>query len=143
MAEAATAASAVAEASDTIACAALDAGATATFAVPLLRSELVDRLVDALAARALASEAEASSALLKRVLPQRVTDRLKTGVSFYAEAMPSVSILFCDVCQFTVIASVLEPLQIIILLNELFSAFDALMLKYGVFKVESAFQHLS
>jgi hypothetical protein len=134
----AAAAAAVGEASDAVARAALRAGAAATFAVPLLRSELVDRLVDALATRALAAEARASAALLKKVLPQRVTDRLKAGVSFYAEAMPSVSILFVDVCQFTVLASVLEPLQIVILLNELFSAFDALMLKYGVFKVESA-----
>ena len=66
------------------------------------------------------------------------SERLKSGQSFCAEAMPSVAILFCDIVQFTVIASLLDPIQIIVLLNELFSAFDALMTKYGVFKVESA-----
>jgi hypothetical protein len=35
--------------------------------------------------------------------------------------MPCVSILFVDVCQFTVLSSVLEPIQIVVLLNELFS----------------------
>ena len=134
----AVAAAAVEEAHAAVTREALLAGATATFVVPLLRSELVERLVAAMDTRVLAQEADTSAELLKKMLPERVTDRLKTGHSFFAEAVPSVSILFCDICQFTVIASVLEPLQIVILLNELFSAFDELMLKYEVFKVESA-----
>ena len=134
----AVAAAAVEEASDSMTREALLAGATATFVVPLVRSELVDHLVAALDTRVLAQEADTSAELLRKMLPERVMDRLKTGHSFYAEAMPSVSILFVDICQFTVIASMLEPLQIVIMLNELFSAFDELMLKYDVFKVESA-----
>jgi hypothetical protein len=109
------------EAGDALRRAAMLAGATACFAVPLLRADLADRLADSLRVIALHAEAKASAALLRKVLPDRVTERLKNGQSFYAEAMPCVSILFVDVCQFTVLSSVLEPIQIVVLLNELFS----------------------
>jgi hypothetical protein len=109
------------EAGDALRRAAMLAGASACFVVPLLRADLADRLVDCLRVIALHAEAKASAALLRKVLPDRVTERLKNGQSFYAEAMPCVSILFVDVCQFTVLSSVLEPIQIVVLLNELFS----------------------
>jgi len=118
--------------------AALQAGATKCFDVPLRRVELVDRIATYLETLKLANSERSNAALLRKLLPERVSDKLKLGQSFYAEAMPSITILFCDICQFTVIASLLDPIQIIVLLNELFSAFDSLMEKHGVFKVESA-----
>jgi class 3 adenylate cyclase len=126
------------ELSSAVSCAALHAGASKCFILPLLRSDLVDGIVSFLRSAELAVESANSATLLRKLLPERVSERLKSGQSFCAEAMPSVAILFCDIVQFTVIASLLDPIQIIVLLNELFSAFDALMTKYGVFKVESA-----
>ena len=125
------------ELSDALCRAFLRAGAAKCFIVPLIRSELADRIATYLKTLELAAIAETNAALLGKLLPERVSSRLKAGQAFCAEAMPSVTILFCDVCQFTVIAGLLDPIQIIVLLNELFSAFDALMEKYGVFKVET------
>jgi class 3 adenylate cyclase len=123
---------------DVLSRAALQAGATKCFDVPLRRMELVDRIATYLETLKLTNSERSNAELLRKLLPERVSDKLKVGQSFYAEAMPSITILFCDICSFTVIASLLDPIQIIVLLNELFSAFDSLMEKHGVFKVESA-----
>uniref|UniRef100_A0A914UZE5 Guanylate cyclase domain-containing protein n=1 Tax=Plectus sambesii TaxID=2011161 RepID=A0A914UZE5_9BILA len=48
-----------------------------------------------------------------------------------------VTILFTDVVGFTTICSAIKPMGVVDFLNDMFSAFDALTDKHGVFKVET------
>ncbi|GAX80716.1 hypothetical protein CEUSTIGMA_g8151.t1 [Chlamydomonas eustigma] len=49
----------------------------------------------------------------------------------------SVTVLFCDIEGFTTLSSQLHPAEVMLLLNDLFSRFDALLEKHDVFKVET------
>jgi hypothetical protein len=124
--------------SDAVVAAAMAAGANACVLVALQRAELPDLVDSVLRTAALERDAQANLLLLERMLPPPVISRLKHGQKFIAEPMESVSILFCDVCRFTDLAALVSTTQILVLLNELFSAFDALMDQHGCYKVSVA-----
>ncbi len=48
-----------------------------------------------------------------------------------------MTILFTDVVGFTTICSGIQPIDVFNLLNEMYSVFDELTVKHGVFKVRS------
>jgi hypothetical protein len=48
-----------------------------------------------------------------------------------------VTILFADIKDFTTMSSQLQPSQVMLMLNDLFSQFDALLEEYDVYKVET------
>ncbi len=48
-----------------------------------------------------------------------------------------VTFLFSDIVEFTTFASVMPTSSVVLLLNELFTRFDNLCDKHGVFKVET------
>jgi len=54
-----------------------------------------------------------------------------------ADEHEEVTILFSDIVHFTDLASRLDTIQVVQLLNEMFSSYDALTDEYGVFKVET------
>jgi CheY-like chemotaxis protein len=135
---AAAAVASTAASSDAVVAAAMAAGANACVLVALQRAELPDLVDSVLRTAALERDAQANLLLLERMLPPPVISRLKHGQKFIAESMESVSILFCDVCCFTDLAALVSTTQILVLLNELFSAFDALMDQHGCYKVSVA-----
>ena len=55
----------------------------------------------------------------------------------FAEAYPSVTIIFADVVGFTALSAVRSPESVMAMLDNLFSRFDALCAKHSVFKVET------
>eukprot|EP00045_Choanoeca_perplexa_P006489 m.55473 g.55473 ORF g.55473 m.55473 type:complete len:336 (-) comp13653_c0_seq5:497-1504(-) len=73
----------------------------------------------------------------KFTLVQAIAESLSTGVTPEAERYDRVSILFSDIVGFTKISSSVPPCEVMDMLNELFSKFDALCEKYNVFKVET------
>eukprot|EP00045_Choanoeca_perplexa_P006488 m.55462 g.55462 ORF g.55462 m.55462 type:complete len:814 (-) comp13653_c0_seq4:234-2675(-) len=75
--------------------------------------------------------------LLHSILPPAIAESLSTGVTPEAERYDRVSILFSDIVGFTKISSSVPPCEVMDMLNELFSKFDALCEKYNVFKVET------
>ena len=87
--------------------------------------------------RELMEEKKKSDLLLYRMLPQQVADRLKVGQGVEPEAYDSVTVFFSDVVQFTNLAARLKPLQVVNLLNELYTVFDNTISEYDVYKVET------
>jgi class 3 adenylate cyclase len=64
-------------------------------------------------------------------------DRLVMGEKCISERHESVSMLFSDIVGWTPMSESVPTQQLIALLNDLFSAFDELTEKHGVFKAET------
>lgn len=85
----------------------------------------------------LTTEKKKSDVLLYRMLPKMVADKLKLGQSVEPETFSQVTIFFSDVVQFTTLASRCTPLQVVQLLNDLYTAFDSIIEQHDVYKVRS------
>lgn len=85
----------------------------------------------------LEKEKKRMSDLLHEMLPITVADRLMSGQVVESERYESVTILFSDVVGFTSICSKCQPLQIVSMLNKLYSMFDQVVGKNQVYKVET------
>jgi len=89
------------------------------------------------AAVALAEEKRRSDDLLHSMLPRSVAGALREGKRVDGDAFPAVSVLFCDIVDFTATASLHSPRAIFDLLGQLYTRFDALVGRHPVYKVET------
>ncbi len=78
-----------------------------------------------------------SERLLLNVLPKEVAAMLKHHDQTIAEHFDSVSILFADMVGFTPLSASMSPVEMVDLLNQVFSHFDALVEKYGLEKIRT------
>ncbi|WKY12613.1 hypothetical protein Q1695_003871 [Nippostrongylus brasiliensis] len=85
----------------------------------------------------LVAEKKKSDVLLHRMLPKQVAEKLKAGESVEPESYDSVTIFFSDVVSFTTLASKCTPLQVVTLLNALYTFFDGTISRHDVYKVET------
>ncbi|CAI4223054.1 unnamed protein product [Auanema sp. JU1783] len=85
----------------------------------------------------LTEEKKKSDLLLYRMLPKQVADKLKLGQSVQPETFECVTLFFSDVVSFTTLASKCTPLQVVTLLNELYTIFDSVIDEHDVYKVET------
>jgi class 3 adenylate cyclase len=88
-------------------------------------------------ARALADEKRRSDELLHSMLPRSVANALREGKRVEGDAFPAVTVLFCDIVDFTATASSHSPREIFELLGRLYTRFDALLTNHPVYKVET------
>jgi atrial natriuretic peptide receptor A len=70
-------------------------------------------------------------------LHRPVANALTRGIQVHPEAFASVSIFFSDIVGFTTIAAQGSPMDVIDLLNGLYTFFDGVLEKYDVYKVET------
>ena len=78
-----------------------------------------------------------SEALLLNILPRKVAAQLKQDPHAIAELHGEVTIVFADIVDFTPLSLRLHPLELVRLLNDIFSAFDELAARHGVEKIKT------
>ncbi|OWF48111.1 Atrial natriuretic peptide receptor 2 [Mizuhopecten yessoensis] len=87
--------------------------------------------------RALKQEKTCTDTLLYQMLPKSVAERLKRNEEVCAETFQNATLFFGDIVGFTQISSNSSPLQVVNMLNKLFSCFDKRIEEHDVYKVET------
>jgi guanylate cyclase len=85
----------------------------------------------------LSLEQEKTDNLLLNILPKEIAEILKNENRLVAEAYPEASILFADLVGFTPLTNKLSPIEMVELLNEIYSNFDLLVEKYQLEKIRT------
>ncbi len=84
-------------------------------------------------------EKERADRLLHSMLPPSVALELKTGTTAGATEYPMVTILFSDVRDFTTICSKCQAMDVVGMLNRLYTRFDNLLDTHNVYKVSESY----
>jgi len=86
---------------------------------------------------ALRAEQHRSETLLLNILPRPIAERLKADSETIADHFDATTILFADVVDFTPLAQGLPPVEVVGILDHLFSHFDSLVERHGLDKVKT------
>src|SRR4029450_13306314 len=87
--------------------------------------------------RLLAAEQERSEGLLLSIFPRAIAEQLKVSPGVIAERSEDVSVLFADIMGFTPAAERLPAEEVVVMLDEIFSAFDELVVRQGLEKIKT------
>lgn len=82
-------------------------------------------------------EQQRSENLLLNILPREIAAILKKGNRTIADHIDGASILFADMVGFTPLTAAMTPIEMVELLNNVFSHFDGLVEAYGVEKIRT------
>lgn len=85
----------------------------------------------------LEKEQEKTEQLLLNILPRSVSQRLKAGEKRIADAHQEVSVLFADMVGFTQLSKGLSAPDLVQILDQIFSDFDAIVGAAGVEKIKT------
>jgi adenylate cyclase len=82
-------------------------------------------------------EQQKAENLLLNILPKEIAAILKNEQRTIAEQFEGASVLFADLVGFTPLSAQMSPVEMVNLLNEIFSSFDDLVEKYQVEKIRT------
>lgn len=83
------------------------------------------------------AEQEKSDRLLLNVMPKAIAERLKQGEYVIADYFKESTVLFADLVGFTTLSARFKPETLVVILNEIFSAFDEIMETVGLEKIKT------
>jgi len=86
---------------------------------------------------ALQVEQDKAENLLLNILPSSIAQKLKADTQTIADHFEEASILFADVVGFTPLSQRLAPVEVVGMLDHLFSHFDALADRHGLEKIKT------
>lgn len=75
--------------------------------------------------------------VLYNVLPASIADELKRDDKVNAVKFDNMGVLFADIAGFTSFSRALPPDALVLVLNQIFSAFDALVERHGLEKIKT------
>ncbi len=117
------------------------AGANDFLNKPVDIQDVILRVGNAVQSKRLFDELQAerrnSERLLLNILPARIAQRMKEGETDIAEKHADVTVLMADLVGFTTMSALVPPHEIVSLLSEIFSAFDALVKSHGLEKIKT------
>lgn len=102
-----------------------------------LRENFVLRKYSEIAKQDLQLEQDKSEKLLLNILPESIALRLKEDQGSIADGFTEVTVLFADIVGFTEITAKISAHNLVDLLNQIFSAFDALAEFYNLEKIKT------
>mmetsp|Transcript_34161 Transcript_34161/g.96822 ORF Transcript_34161/g.96822 Transcript_34161/m.96822 type:complete len:994 (-) Transcript_34161:102-3083(-) len=101
-------------------------------------TELLLRLKEiSQALKSIPADPSSAQTLLNSIFPTEVAKQLEKGGRVEPEHHASVTIFFSDIVGFTNISAMLDPADVMAMLNRLYLALDKLTAHHGLFKVET------
>lgn len=101
----------------------------------LLAGAVAQLFISALSTVAL--EQAQAERLLLNILPGPIAEQLKREERTIAESFPEVTIMFADIVGFTELAARTPPIELVEILNVIFSEFDQLTEEHGLEKIKT------
>jgi adenylate cyclase len=88
-------------------------------------------------AKEIAVQQQKVEKLLLNILPRKIAEKLTDSQEPIADHFDEVTILFADIVGFTPLSAKLKPIELVNLLNEIFSNFDNFVEKLGLEKIKT------
>ncbi|HKB45343.1 MAG TPA: adenylate/guanylate cyclase domain-containing protein, partial [Chitinophagaceae bacterium] len=104
----------------------------------VLEQTVIERTAEVVEEKAeVERQKEKSDELLLNILPSEVAEELKEKGYTTAKAFDEVTVLFSDIKGFTNVAEKMTAQELVKEINTYFSAFDEIILKYGLEKIKT------
>ncbi|DAZ98689.1 TPA: hypothetical protein N0F65_008815 [Lagenidium giganteum] len=82
-------------------------------------------------------EQKRSTQILRNMLPEHIVQRMQRGDTLISEDEKDVTILFCDIADFSSFVKRFSPTEVVSLLDRVYSLFDQICQKHGARKMET------